>query len=30
VTASLALVWRAEHSPAVRALLGYAREAFGV
>jgi DNA-binding transcriptional LysR family regulator len=30
VTASLALVWRAEHSPAVRALLGYAREAFDV
>jgi DNA-binding transcriptional LysR family regulator len=30
ITAALALVWREEHSPAVRALLGRAREAFGV
>jgi DNA-binding transcriptional LysR family regulator len=30
VTAALALVWRAEHSPAVRALLEQARDAFGV
>ena len=30
ISASLALVWRTEHSPAVRALLGYAREAFGI
>jgi DNA-binding transcriptional LysR family regulator len=30
VSAALALVWRAEHSPAVRSLLEHARRAFGV
>jgi DNA-binding transcriptional LysR family regulator len=30
VTAALALVWRAEHSPAVRSLLGHAHRTFGL
>jgi DNA-binding transcriptional LysR family regulator len=30
VTAALALVWRAEHSPAVRSLLEHARRTFGL